>query len=672
MLDRAQRLQRQFFTHAKVAWEPRWTSLKAAIRCEMHVALPGVSADAITVAIDPAGITISAVRAFPCRGEGQIHRLEIPTAASSAIGVSLDDPYSPLELAGKSLQDGILTLTFRRKEVHERGVRPRNARRARRTALEDALIVIPMRNTVLFPGVISPITVGRARLRSRPRRRPCAARRRSAFPQRDAADQRRQAGDLYWVGTAGSGWCATSPGPRHATGHRWWPLPGASNSFEASFLVARVQFIEQKEEMNRKLRGPLPATRPRRASPLTSFLNASASTCCASRCADPEGARRGRRAGRARRARRSDRRRRDARGSREARAQGAEAPRAHARGRRRVLDGAHLPRLADRAAVATPEPRPIDIARGARILDEDHYGLDKVKRRILEYLAVRKLNPGRASPILCFVGPPGVGKTSLGRVDRARAGRKFVRACAGRRARRGRDPRPPAHLHRRAAGQHHPGIRKAGAQQPGLHARRDRQARRRLPRRPGVGAARGARSRAELDLPRSLPRRAVRSVAGDVHRHRERARHDPRAAARPHGDHRAARLHRAGEARDRARYLVPKQLDANGLKPEQCEITDDGARWRSSTTTRARRACATSSARSARSAPRRGADRRGQKRRKRGHRRGRICRDPRPAQVRGEVALRTSVPGVATGLAWTPVGGDILFIEATRCRARAS
>ena len=94
----------------------------------------------------------------------------------------------------------------------------------------------------------------------------------------------------------------------------------------------------------------------------------------------------------------------------------------------RVLDGAHLSRLADRAAVDSCRARtPIDIAEARRILDEDHYGLDKVKRRILEYLAVRKLNPKGKSPILCFVGPPGVGKTSLGQ-SIARAHRAQVRA----------------------------------------------------------------------------------------------------------------------------------------------------------------------------------------------------------------------------------------------------
>src|SRR5213076_2155540 len=75
--------------------------------------------------------------------------------------------------------------------------------------------------------------------------------------------------------------------------------------------------------------------------------------------------------------------------------------------------------------------KPIDIAEARRVLDEDHYGLDKIKRRILEYLAVRKLNPSGKSPILCFVGPPGVGKTSLGQSIARATGRKFVRVSLG-------------------------------------------------------------------------------------------------------------------------------------------------------------------------------------------------------------------------------------------------
>src|SRR5690606_17902971 len=78
-----------------------------------------------------------------------------------------------------------------------------------------------------------------------------------------------------------------------------------------------------------------------------------------------------------------------------------------------------------------PEAREIDIAEARRILDEDHYGLEKIKRRIIEFLAVRKLNPDGHAPILCFVGPPGVGKTSLGQSIARALHRKFVRVALG-------------------------------------------------------------------------------------------------------------------------------------------------------------------------------------------------------------------------------------------------
>src|SRR6476660_7413827 len=78
-----------------------------------------------------------------------------------------------------------------------------------------------------------------------------------------------------------------------------------------------------------------------------------------------------------------------------------------------------------------PGPDLIDIKEARRILDADHYGLEKIKKRILEYLAVRKLNPTGKSPILCFVGPPGVGKTSLGQSIARATGREFVRVSLG-------------------------------------------------------------------------------------------------------------------------------------------------------------------------------------------------------------------------------------------------
>ncbi len=155
----------------------------------------------------------------------------------------------------------------------------------------------------------------------------------------------------------------------------------------------------------------------------------------------------------------------------------------------------------------------LDIAEARNILNEDHYDLEKVKKRILEYLAVRKLKADKKGPILCLVGPPGVGKTSLGRSIARSLGRKFIRMSLG-------GVRDEAEIrgHRRTyvgslPGRVIQGMKKAGVQQPGVHARRDRQAGARLPRRPGGGAARGARPRAEPQLLRPLPRGAVRPVA---------------------------------------------------------------------------------------------------------------------------------------------------------------
>jgi HSP20 family molecular chaperone IbpA len=118
MLDRAERLQRQFFTHAIDAWEPPVDVLETQTGLEVHVALPGVSADSITLALDPAGVSVSALRAFPCRETGaHLHRIEIPYGRfERRIVLPLEDPYMPLELAGRRFADGVLTLTFRKKE----------------------------------------------------------------------------------------------------------------------------------------------------------------------------------------------------------------------------------------------------------------------------------------------------------------------------------------------------------------------------------------------------------------------------------------------------------------------------------------------------------------------------------------------------------------------------
>lgn len=114
MLERAERLHRHFFTHAQASWEPPVDIVESPEGLHVQVALPGVSADSITVTLDSAGLIVSALRQFPCREAGShVHRIEIPYGRFER---RMPLPLAGLELAGKSLQNGVLTLTFTRKE----------------------------------------------------------------------------------------------------------------------------------------------------------------------------------------------------------------------------------------------------------------------------------------------------------------------------------------------------------------------------------------------------------------------------------------------------------------------------------------------------------------------------------------------------------------------------
>ena len=246
--------------------------------------------------------------------------------------------------------------------------------------------------------------------------------------------------------------------------------------------------------------------------------------------------------------------------------------------RGRVLDGAHLSRLADRAAVGvrSRSRRSTSPRRGASST-QDHYGLEKIKQRILEYLAVRKLNPSGKSPILCFVGPPGVGKTSLGQSIAKATGRKFVRVSLG-----GVHDEAEIRGHRRTYIGSLPGniiqnLRKAGTRNCVMMLDEVDKL--------GAGGFHGDPASALLEVldpeQNSTFRDnylggAVRSVAGDVHLHRERARHDTGPLRDRMEIIQLPGLHRAGKAADRA--PLPRPAPARrqpASRAEQCEIGDD-------------------------------------------------------------------------------------------------
>jgi ATP-dependent Lon protease len=312
-----------------------------------------------------------------------------------------------------------------------------------------------------------------------------------------------------------------------------------------------------------------------------------------------------------------------------------------------------------------PEEKPIDIAEARRILDEDHYDLDKIKRRIIEYLAVRKLAPQGKAPILCFVGPPGVGKTSLGQSIARAMDRKFVRVSLG-----GVHDEAEIRGHRRTYIGALPGniiqaIRKAGARNCVMMLDEiDKLG-------AGIQGDPGAALLEVLDpeqnntfrdnylaVPFDLSRVVFITTANmlDMIPGPLRDRMEIISLAGYTADEKLEIAHR---------YLLRRQLEANGLKEGQVEIGDDVIRDIIKLYTR--EAGVRSLERQIGQALRHAAVRiaEGQNGPIRVTREDLVGILGAP-KFESETAMRLSVPGVATGLAWTPVGGDILFIEATR------
>ncbi|MGH8496799.1 MAG: endopeptidase La [Gammaproteobacteria bacterium] len=307
----------------------------------------------------------------------------------------------------------------------------------------------------------------------------------------------------------------------------------------------------------------------------------------------------------------------------------------------------------------------IDIAKARQVLEDDHYGLEKIKRRILEYLAVRKLNPEGRSPILCFVGPPGVGKTSLGQSIARALGLKFVRASLG-----GVHDEAEIRGHRRTYIGALPGnilqnIRKAGTRNPVFM----------LDEMDKIGAGfHGDPSSALLEVldpeQNSTFRDNYLAVPFDLSKvFFIGTANVLDTIPRPLRD-RMEVIELPGYTEQEKveiarRYLIARQLEANGLKPEQAEITDEALHalvedYTREAGVRTLERTIGSVFRSIAMRVSEGKDE--HVRVDKGDLHG-ILGAPK---FEGEIAMRTSVPGVATGLAWTPVGGDILFLETTR------
>ncbi len=311
----------------------------------------------------------------------------------------------------------------------------------------------------------------------------------------------------------------------------------------------------------------------------------------------------------------------------------------------------------------------VDIAGARGILDEDHEGVEKIKERILEYLAVKKIRASGKDPILCFVGPPGVGKTSLGRSIARALGRKFHRISLG-----GMRDEAEIRGHRRTyigalPGQIIQGLRRAGTKNPVFM----------LDEIDKLGMDfRGDPASALLEVLDPEQNVSFRDhyldVAFDLSRVLFITTANVTDTVAPALRDRMEIIPLAGYTEEEKiaiaqRHLVPKQAREHGLGPAvDIEFTPEALRLLARGYTR--EAGVRNLEREIASVCRKAARRRAE-----GHMEAmRITPDVVtsflgvPRFELEEVEERTRVPGVAIGLAWTPAGGDILFIEATRMK----
>jgi ATP-dependent Lon protease len=624
--------------------------------------------------------------------------------------------------------------------------KPRGA--ATKPLPEDALILIPMRNTVLFPGVISPITIGRAGSIAAAQEAVRSERRVGFLLQRDAQKNDVGADDLYWVGTSGQvvRYITGNEGAHHMVvqGHTRFRVLEFLAGWP--FLVARVEYVEQKEkeELPPELEARflqlkalaveaiqlLPNAPEELAVVVQQVTSASVLADMVANLLDVKSEEKqdlletfdlGRRLDKVlemlservgvlriskeigdKTRKQFDERQREhvlreqMRTIQKELGEGEEGE-AEIEELKKAIDSAGMPADTHKHAVkelkrlqrmgegsaegsmlrtylewlselpwAVKEEKPIDIAEARRVLDEDHFGLEKIKKRILEHLAVRKLNPNGKSPILCFVGPPGVGKTSLGQSIAKATGRKFQRIALG-----GVHDEAEIRGHRRTYIGALPGnviqaLRRAESKNAVLMFDEIDKL--------GQGGFHGDPSSALLEVLDPEQNSKFRDNYLGVDFDLSKVMFITTAnmldtIPGPLRD-RMEIIQLPGYTEEEKleiakRYLVARQLEANGLSSEKVSVEDPALRAiiRDYTREAGVRTLEREIGAVLRHAAMRIAE---------GFAGKIVIREADLHAILGakkfenEMAERAGVPGVATGLAWTPVGGDILFIEASK------
>jgi ATP-dependent Lon protease len=313
----------------------------------------------------------------------------------------------------------------------------------------------------------------------------------------------------------------------------------------------------------------------------------------------------------------------------------------------------------------------IEIPKAKEILDADHYDLEKVKDRILDYLSVRRLKPNMKGPILCFVGPPGVGKTSLGKSIARALGRKFVRLSLG-----GVHDEAEIRGHRRTyigalPGQIIQGIRRAETKDPVFMLDEIDKVGRDFRGDPASALLEALDPEQNssfrdnyLDVTFDLSKVLFITTANMLDPIAEPLR-DRMEIIELQGYTEEEKVHIA------FKYLIPRQIDENGITADQIEFPEEGVRYviRHYTREAGVRSLERTIGTICRKQARRLAEGKTEK----------LVVSKEVIQEflggikirsEGEIAERTERPGVAVGLAWTPSGGDVLFVEANAMKGK--